>query len=193
VNFDKIIDFELNIEKKLSKFSIASGVDTWHHLVELVSSLPYGRNENRYDLSLVLTEQKGTCSSKHAFLREIAIENNQENIKLILGLYKMDNQNTPRIGDELVKNSIDFIPEAHCYLKIGDERVDITTESSSFTKIEKSLIKEIEIQPNQVSEFKVNYHKNYLKDWISENNISYNFNELWAIREKCIKNIENSN
>ena len=188
-----MFDFHLNPTNELSKLAIEYSLTSWVNLVEFIAALPYGRNENRYDHSLVLTEQKGTCSSKHAFLREIAIENNQENIKLILGLYKMDNQNTPRIGDELVKNSIDYIPEAHCYLKIGDKRVDITTESSSFTKIEKSLIKEIEIQPNQVSEFKVNYHKNYLKDWISENNISYNFNELWAIRENCIKNIENSN
>ncbi len=193
MKFISEFDFELSNDTILSKLVKTYGLTTWVELIDFVCTLPYGRNENRYDISLVLKEMKGTCSSKHAFLKTIALENNQDSIKLILGLYKMNNQNTPRIGNELIEHSLEYIPEAHCYLKIGEKRLDITTENSSFEKIENSLIKELEIQPHQVSEYKVNYHKNFLKDWISENNINFSFDEIWAIREKCIKNIENSN
>ncbi|MFA7326002.1 MAG: hypothetical protein WC121_05005 [Candidatus Kapaibacterium sp.] len=188
-----MLDFKIIAINELSKLAVNQELYTWLELLEFVCSLPYGRNENRHDLSLVLKEKKGTCSSKHAFLKAIALENNQDNVKLILGLYKMNIENTPRIGVELVKNSIDYLPEAHCYLKINDTRIDVTSANSNFEKIRDSLIKEIEIQPHQVSEYKVDYHKKFIEQWIKENGIKYSFNEIWAIREKCIKNIENSN
>ena len=193
MNLKSEFDFELSNDTILSKLAISKGMKTWLELIKFVSSLPYGRNKNRYDLSLVLKEGKGTCSSKHTFLKAVANEKNQNKVKLILGLYRMNNLNTPRIGNELIKHSLNYIPEAHCYLKIGEERLDITTSDSNFSKIEKSLIEEIEIEPNQVSEYKVEYHKKFIKEWIIENKIKYNFNEVWVIRENCIKNIENSN
>jgi hypothetical protein len=45
------------------------GINNWNELTKYIQNLPYGRNANRKDLSLILTEQKGTCSSKHAFSR----------------------------------------------------------------------------------------------------------------------------
>jgi hypothetical protein len=39
-------------------------------LIEKVKNIPYGRNSNRTDFSLVISENKGTCSSKHAFLKD---------------------------------------------------------------------------------------------------------------------------
>jgi hypothetical protein len=48
-------------------------------LLEKVKVIPYGRNLNRHDFSLVLSENKGTCSSKHAFLKDFADKNNIKN------------------------------------------------------------------------------------------------------------------
>ncbi len=89
----------------------------------------------------------------------------------------------------LIVNSIDFIPEAHCYLKINNGRIDLTSQQSNIRKIESEIIDEIEIEPEQVAEFKIEYHKAFLKRWISENNINMNFDEVWEIREKCITNL----
>jgi len=164
-------------------------IKTWEETIEFVRCLPYGRNSNRTDLKLVITEQKGSCSSKHSFLKKVADLNGIPNIKLILGIYKMDKNNTPDIGNILINNAIDFIPEAHCYLKIDGVRIDITTYQSDFKKLEKDIVKEIEIQPEQVDKFKVEYHKDYLKKWILKNNLERNFDEIWEIREQCIKNL----
>ncbi|MBL4664011.1 MAG: hypothetical protein JKY22_10775, partial [Flavobacteriaceae bacterium] len=46
------------------------GIHDWQMLTKFIQNLPYGRNQNRIDFSLVLSERKGSCSSKHAFLKE---------------------------------------------------------------------------------------------------------------------------
>jgi hypothetical protein len=183
------MDYKLTSEDKLTAIIKNSGIKTWNELIEFVKRLPYGRNSNRFDFGLVISEKKGSCSSKHALLKKIADLNKIENVKLVLGIYKMNQHNTPNIGNVLMENSFDFIPEAHCYLKIENNRTDITTDNSDFEKIERDILNELEIEPEQVAEFKVEYHKQFLINWISENEINRNFNEVWEIREKCITNL----
>lgn len=77
---------------------LASQIQTWKELLAIVRNLPYGRNSNRKDITLVWKEQKGTCSSKHAFLKYVADLNTITNIELILGIYKMKESNTRNIG-----------------------------------------------------------------------------------------------
>ena len=103
--------------------------------VDFVKKIPYGRNANRKDFSLVISENKGTCSSKHAYLKDFATRNNIPNVQLILGIYKMNEQNT-KIGSILSDNFLDFIPEAHCYLKIDGKTVDVTSKDADFDKID---------------------------------------------------------
>jgi len=158
-------------------------------LIYKVKNIPYGRNTNRYDFSLVLSENKGTCSSKHAFLKNFADKNGIENVKLYIGIFKMNETNTPILGDLLSKNNINYIPEAHCYLKINQVPVDATTSDSFYDKIKNDILEEIEIIPNQVSDFKVAYHKAFLKKWIEETNQNNTFEEIWKIREQCISKL----
>ena len=161
----------------------------FEELIDKVKNIPYGRNANRYDFSLVLSENKGTCSSKHAFLKDFADKNEIENVKLYIGIFKMNEVNTQKLGDLLTKNNIKYIPEAHCYLKINQIPVDVTTSDSFYDKIKHDIIEEIEIIPNQVSDFKVEYHKAFLKKWIKETNQNNTFEEIWRIREQCISKL----
>ena len=55
--------------------------------------------------------------------------------------------------------------------------------------VEGETIEEIEIIPNQVSDFKVEYHKAFLKKWIEETNQNNTFEEIWEIREQCIEKL----
>ncbi|MCW1148711.1 hypothetical protein [Flavobacterium lacisediminis] len=161
----------------------------FEELIEKVKNIPYGRNANRYDFTLVLSENKGTCSSKHAFLKDFADKNEIKNVKLYIGIFKMNEVNTPKLGDLLSKNNINYIPEAHCYLKINQIPVDATTSDSFYDKIKLDILEEIEIIPNQVSDFKVAYHKAFLKKWIEETNQNNTFEEIWKIREQCISKL----
>ncbi|WP_440881169.1 hypothetical protein [Tenacibaculum sp. C7A-26P2] len=182
-------DYKLRSKDKLTKLVKIKGIETWNELTEFIKKLPYGRNKNRTDFGLVLSEQKGTCSSKHALLKNIADLNNIPNIDLVIGIYRMTELNTPKIGTELTDNSIEFIPEAHCYLKISENRIDFTSEQSEFKKIEEDIIEEKLIEPNQVTTFKVDYHKKFLKNWLNETKSKFEFDQIWRIREKCIENL----
>lgn len=170
----------------LTKLAKSYNLITWNQLTGFVKNLPYGRNSNRSNLSLVLIEKKGTCSSKHALLKHLAYLNNLPDIKLMLGIYKMNGINTPKIGEVLNDSIIDYIPEAHCYLKINNDYFDYTSPTSDFNNIKNDILNEIEITPEQVAKFKIDYHKNFLKEWIKDYSISISFNELWKLREKCI-------
>lgn len=161
----------------------------FNELIEKVKHIPYGRNSNRYDFSLVISENKGTCSSKHAFLKDFANENNISNVKLYIGIFKMNEENTSKIFPLLSEKQIDFLPEAHCYLKVDGIPLDVTTSESFYDKIENDILEEIEIEPLQVAEYKVNYHKEFLKKWINETNQTKSFEEIWAIRENCIQKL----
>jgi hypothetical protein len=158
-------------------------------LIETVKQIPYGRNSNRHDFSLVIYENKGTCSSKHAFLKDFANNNNIPNVKLYIGIFKMNEENTSKIFPLLSENQINYIPEAHCYLKVDGIPIDVTTSESFYTKIKNDILEEIEIEPIQVADYKVNYHKEFLKKWIIETNQNKTFEKIWEIRENCIQKL----
>jgi hypothetical protein len=158
-------------------------------LCDHVQSLPYGRNANRHDFSLVISEGRGSCSSKHAFLKQKAEELEIPNVELILAMYRMNDKNTPKIGQVLIQNDLSYLPEAHCYLKIGGQRKDLTSLNSDIKGIIEDVIEEVSISPEQVIDFKIQYHKEYLKNWIKDENIPFSFEEIWTFREQCISNL----
>jgi hypothetical protein len=182
--------FFLKNDDELTTQIIESGIVTWNDLVRSVQNFHYERNSNRFDLDLVWKERKGTCSSKHAFLKHISELNNIPNVKLILAFYKMDGQNTPGIGKVLEEHSLEFIPEAHCYLSINNEILDITKVNSDFASYSNAILGTREINPVDVIENKITWHRQFLQTWLEESNLQMTLDELWFIREKCIHALE---
>lgn len=166
-----------------------TGVTTWQEAVEYIRMLPYGRNTDRSRFELVIAEERGSCSSKHALLKQVAIENGFENIKLILSMYKMNQENTPGIGNHITEGGLNYIPEAHCYLMIDSQRVDVTSTTSDIARIKNYILEEKEIQPHQVVAEKVEMHKSFLKKWMTDESVKLSFEEVWAVREKCIASL----
>lgn len=184
-----MISFLIKPIGQLSKQVIKLGVTNSLDLVSFIQNIPYGRTVDRGNLALVLTENKGTCSSKHALIKAIAMENGITDLKLIIGIYKMTEKNTPKIGQEIAHNNLDYLPEAHCYLKYDNETIDITSANADFDKIKSVILEEIEIEPQQVGQFKIDYHKTFIQKWITDKNLSFSLDEIWTIREQCIANL----
>ncbi|MFD2561903.1 hypothetical protein [Aquimarina rubra] len=184
-----MLDFTINSPDSLSKLIKEKEIVSWQELVTYVKNIPYGRNSNRTDSRLVLTENKGTCSSKHALLKRIADIHGAKNIELFTGIYKMNSTNTPKIGNILLENGLDYIPEAHCYLRYKGETIDATSDTSDFERIKKDIIIERKIQPDQVANFKEQFHQNFIKTWIISERLNFSYSELWEIREECIYNL----
>lgn len=163
------------------------GVATLAEACAWVNALPYGRNSSKADAQIVLKEERGTCSSKHALIGHLAEEHGWNDCKLILCIFKMSAFNTPLIDDILAKYNIAYIPEAHTYLMIHSKRYDLTFSHNPPPLYLDSILHSEEIRPNQVAAYKVEVHKNFISDWKEENGIEYSLDELWHIREECIR------
>jgi hypothetical protein len=179
---------ELTSQDDLTMDIVESGVVTWDDLIRTVKQFHYGRNQNRDDLELVWLERKGTCSSKHAFLKHVADLNSLKGIELVLCIYEMNAANTPGIGNGLESSALTSIPEAHCYLRTHEGPIDATTLHADLARIQDSIVEEQVIQPDQVKSYKVEYHKNYIKTWADKTDLSWE--EVWELREDCIRNLE---
>lgn len=181
--------FKLTETQPLSKTCIDKDLRDFKSVLNYVKQLPYGRNTNRSDYTLVLKENKGTCSTKHAFLKAIAIENNIDNLELYLGVFEMNATNTPKIKSVLETHQLACIPEAHCYLKYNKELLDITFNTDDTPAFVDTLVYEITIKPEQIGDYKIDFHKSFLKTWIQSEHLQISFNQLWSIREDCISKI----
>lgn len=183
-------DFDIKSMGQISKEFTDRNIVTFKQASLFIKQLAYGRNADKNNLATVFTDNCGTCSTKHALLKRLADENEFEKVKLIVGLFKMNKKNTPQVSSTLQKYNLEYIPEAHCYLKFEDQIIDLTKLNSKPTDFLDELIEEIEIIPEQITDFKVNYHKNYLASWLDKNKqINLSLNELWEIREECIQKL----
>ncbi len=152
--------------------------------------LPYGRNSDPGDPLIVLHEKRGTCSTKHALLRRLALEQGL-NLSLFLGIYEMTERNTPGVGAVLQRFGLTSLPEAHCYLRSGETRIDLTRRSGDPREPITTFLYEEEIAPTQIPHYKVGVHKNFLQKWIAGNHglRGLSLEEVWTIREECIASL----
>ena len=174
--------------KPISQKFLGMGISYFQEAVKYVHHLPYGRNSNRTEILLVLDEEKGTCSSKHALLASLAKECSIP-LDLMLGIYAMDGGNTTGVEIVLNKYGLKSIPEAHCYLRYQKQRIDITRSGvEAKNPITNFLFEEV-INPEDISFKKVKIHQDFIKRWLGNGSaslIKYNFDTLWNIREECI-------
>lgn len=161
----------------------------FHSACKYVSELPYKRNTDKRKTKCIFDDLGGTCSTKHAALRKLALENHQSDVKFILGIFRMDAEYTFKIKHTLDKFSLNYIPEAHNYLKIDDEYFDFTKPNSEYSQFKNKLLVEKEIEYDEILIEKISFHKNFLKKWISDENSSYSLDEIWEIREQCIRDL----
>lgn len=186
--FVKPFDFEISESKGSISTAIKSlNLNTFKDVTKWVSYLDYRRNTDKDNVLCLFDELCGTCSTKHALLKRLADENGNTELKLMLGIFTMNAKNTPAIKRLLKKYKLDYIPEAHNYLRAYNYILDYTGIGINETKFELDILEEIEIQPDQITDYKVSYHRDYLDSWIKENEIPYSLDEFWKIREECIK------
>lgn len=185
---DSLPNFSLDGKGGLSDYFLSVGVSDFRSAGDYVWQLPYGRNSDRADFRLVLKEGRGTCSTKHALLAELAAEQKQS-VFSTLGIYEMDARNTAGIGAALDEFGLESLPEAHCYLTYAGKRIDVTRFSNgeAAQPIERFLYEE-RIRPDQIGGYKLALHRTFFRNWMRERKLGkrYDFNELWEIREKCI-------
>ena len=181
------MNFDIKPAGEISGKFLELNLKSFTEAVQFVEQLPYRRNTDKNNLSTVFTDGCGTCSTKHALLKQLADENTFKGLQLVLCIFRMNGMNTPKVAVTLDKYGLDYIPEAHNYLKYLGEICDHTGPGFDPATYRSDILLEIEIQPSQITDFKVAYHKDFLKTWLAGNpSVPYSPDELWVIREQCI-------
>jgi hypothetical protein len=170
---------------EISAAFIQTGSLDYRAAARFVSRLRYGRNSLAHGPLAVLREGRGTCTTKHALLRRLAIEQDLE-IALVVGIYQMNAQNTPGVGRVLQKYGLVSLPEAHCYLRFRGNRIDVTGENGALREPE--FVFEEDIVPEQIGEYKAALHRAFLQRRIADGGVpgGRDLDNLWQIREECI-------
>jgi hypothetical protein len=172
----------------ISKVFIGAGVVDYRAAARFISRLPYGRNTIVDDPLVVMREKRGTCSTKHALLRRLAAEQSVD-VALVLGIYEMHGRNTPGVAPILKKYGLAALPEAHCYLRFREYRVDVTREIQARPQESiRQLLHEEDITPEQIGDYKTRLHRQFLRRWIAETGTASgrDLDDVWRIREECI-------
>jgi hypothetical protein len=172
----------------ISAAFIRTGSLDYRAAARFVSRLQYGRNTTIRDPLIVMRENRGTCSTKHALLRRLAVEQGL-NVALVLGIYEMHERNTPGVGPVLERYGLVALPEAHCYLRCGGKRIDVTREMDARpTEAIAEFFDEQDIDAEQIGDYKVTFHRQFLQRWLTETGAAggRSLDEIWRIREECI-------
>ena len=164
----------------------AGGCRTFRTAAAFVWHLPYGRNADRANYHLVLTECRGTCSTKHALLAALALEQGLA-VELRLGLYQMTEANTPGVGRVLEGTGLPSILEAHCWLRYLGADIDLTMPPWLAAGGARSFLHAETIAPDQIGAYKASVHRRCLADWLTrQGRADFGLNDAWRIREACI-------
>ncbi len=180
-----LTNFSIAAKGKLSQELLKHGISEFHHAIRFVGSLPWGDITDSRRLEQVITEQKGTTTTKHAFLAQLAMENQVSHIRPVLCAFNMNAGNTEAIEEILDKHCLHAIPEVVCLLKCHHTIFDITSEDMLPTV---TIVSDIEISPWQITNFKRRYHLNYIENWLQIEKLKHiGVTDIWRIREECLR------
>ena len=191
----ELIDFPICDRGVLSARLLEEGTHNFHQAIKHMSQLPYGRISDNKDLSLILTEKRGTYTTKHAFLVKLARENNVRELKLTLTVIHMHESHTAGVNTLLSRYSLPTFPEARGYLKYDGHLFDVCSGTALNESFADYLIAEIDIEPQQIGRFKTKYHQNFIKNWLQIEKLHnrWTAEEIWKIREECIHEMSRQN
>lgn len=188
-SYERLPSAELDPKKPIGAAFCRKDVGEFNAAARYLWQLPYGRTRDRADFMGVLAEGRGTCSTKHALLAALALENGLA-VELTLGIYQMQESNTPGVGQVLARHGLPYIPEAHCYLAYGSERIDITRSGTGAGDPITGFMHEEVIAPAQIGDYKVQLHQRWIEDWLVTDQGGagrWSFHEVWSVREACIE------
>lgn len=164
---------------------IYKGITSFEELVAAVHTMPYVRTKTK-TLAAPWLEQQGTCSSKHAFLRHVAELNDLPAVELILCMFKLSPVTHPAVATVFLDISLQYIPEAHCYLTIEGIPTDITFPGQSLLLDEEVILERKVVSADYIMKSKVAYHKAFIDRWLTTQAFSTTVAEVWEYRERCI-------
>lgn len=179
------IDFPVQNKGQLSMCVLGLGYTRFLDFADFVKSLPYGRTSDTQNRMAVIHEGRGTCSSKHVLLAALAHECGYTNIQLMVGFYRMCEDNTPGVGKLLEEAGLSYLPEAHNYLIFRDKRYDFTGLKEGKSSPFDSLYFERPINLEELPQIKKTLHQAEISKFAKQ--LRLDPQNIWETREACIR------
>lgn len=180
---DELPNFSLNPARPLAR--LMGDVRDFHGAGRWIESLPYGRNRRPVDYRLVPIEQRGTCTTKHAFLAALSHEQGCP-LQLLVCYFDMSGQTHPAVAETLAHAGLASIREAHCLIGFEGKIFDLTGLPPSDPLPEYSDFAQL---PLDQLDQKQALHRAALATWAEKKRISMSIQRLWSIREQCIRDL----
>lgn len=177
--------YSLKNKGPISELFLNKGIENFAQAISYIHKLPYRRNSALGQYLLVLNEACGTCSTKHALIKKLADEVGVP-MTLKLGMLLMTKNIMPKIEVVLNEYGLDGVPEAHVYLQYDKQRIDITFPEEITYPEKTDFMLEKDILPEDIGQTKVDFHREFVKQWMIDNHITLTPEKLWQCREKCI-------
>jgi hypothetical protein len=183
-SLEKTIDFDDTIssdEGAISNDFLTIGIQSLKAAILYVASLPVGKNRDRANYRLVLSEKRGTSATKHALIRQLCDEQNFR-LKLYLAFYEMSEVNMPGVGVILSSFGLETLLEVHTFLEYKGHVIDLT--KLSLPPARTFVAKEM-IEADQIGSYMASQYRLALSKWGKGRSLE----ELWMIREECIETL----
>jgi hypothetical protein len=120
-----IPNLTINSSGRISHKFSSLNINSLHEACIWIKDLPYGYNSTSEDSIILFEENKGTCSTKHSVIAELAEELNLPLYKFIC-FYKLNSQIIEGIDAILSEYDLEYIPQTHCVLGIKSSFFDLT-------------------------------------------------------------------
>ena len=124
-SYDKLPDAEIKSNGIISKKFLELGITSFKEACMYVHNIEYGYNTNYDDKMIFFKEKKGTCTSKHATIAQLAKELNIPMSKSV-GIYRLTEEIATGTNLILKKYDLLYVPMQHCFLVYKNFRFDLT-------------------------------------------------------------------
>jgi hypothetical protein len=124
-SYDKLPDAKLKPLGELSNKFLDLGISTFREACNYVHDIDYGYNTNFEDKMIFFKEKKGTCTTKHAVIADLAQELKIPLFKHVC-IYKLTEEITTGVKNILQQYEIPYVPMVHCFLVYENYRFDLT-------------------------------------------------------------------
>jgi hypothetical protein len=132
-SYDNLPDAEITLSGEISKKFLDLGIKTFTNACLYVHNIEYGYNSDKDDRMILFKENKGSCTTKHGVIAELAKELDIPLYKKV-GIYKLTEEITNGADEILQKHEVPFIPMVHCFLVFENFRFDLTEGNNNGKK-----------------------------------------------------------
>ncbi|MBB4638673.1 hypothetical protein [Longimicrobium terrae] len=180
MDFRALPQFNLSESSPTAHLFLDLDIADFHRAARHVSTLPFVDGTEREDWEERVLDGQGTRAAAHALVARLAAEHGVP-VELMLGVYEMNEANTPAADDVLRRFGMTAVLDADCHLRYGGERLLLTPGVSVENRV---FLHEAPISPDQIGAYKLVVYQRFLWDWTLARGLE--LGRAWEVRQACV-------